>query len=88
MRYIKHCKLCQEYKVSQQGQQGLMDRRNIERPWAVVACHLMEFPPSKAQNKYLVVFQVLFTRWVKLKPIRKANGKSLVKAIEELILFR
>ena len=64
VRYIKHCKLCQEYKVLQQGQQVLMGRRNVERPWAVVACDLMEFPPSKAQNKDLVVFQDLLTRWV------------------------
>ena len=66
-----------------------MGHRNVERPWAaVVVCDLMEFPQSKAQNKYLFVFQDLFTWWVELKPIRKADGKSLVKAIEELILFR
>ena len=86
MRYIKHCKLCKEYKVSQQGQQGLIGRRNVERLWAVVACDLME--PSKAQNKYLTVFQDLFNRQVELKPMRKLDGKSLVKAIEKLILFR
>ena len=30
--FIKHCGLCQEYKVSQLGEQGLMGRRNVERP--------------------------------------------------------
>ena len=65
-----------------------MGSRIVEGPWAVVAVDLMEFPPSKAQNKYLVVFQDLFTRWVELKPIRKADGKSISKALEELILFQ
>ena len=65
-----------------------MGRRNIERPWSVVACDLMEFPPSKSQNKYLIVFQDLFTRWVELKPVRSADGKTIAKAFEELILFR
>ena len=86
--FIRHCGLCQEYKLPRQGQQGLMGRRNIERPWSVVACDLMEFPPSKSQNKYLIVFQDLFTRWVELKPVRSADGKTIAKAFEELILFR
>ena len=48
----------------------------------------MEFLPSKSQFKYLIVFQDLFTRWVELKPLRKADGKSVAQALEELILFR
>ena len=48
----------------------------------------MEFPPSKSQNKYWIVLQDLFTRWVELKPVRSADGKTIAKAFEELILFR
>ena len=36
----------------------------------------------------LIVFRDLFTRWIELKPIRKADGKSVARALEELILFR
>ena len=43
---------------------------------------------SKNQYKYQVVFQDLFTRWVQLKPLRKADGKSVFRAFEELVLFR
>ena len=86
--FVKECAECQKYKLPQTGQQGLMGKRIVKRPWAVVAADLMEFPPSKAQNKFLIVFQDLFTRWVELKPIRKADGKSVAKAFEELILFR
>ena len=64
-----------------------MGGRVIERPWAVVAVDTMEFPPSKSQNKYILVFQDLFTRWIVVKPLRKAEGK-VARAIEELILFR
>ena len=65
-----------------------MSHRNDEKPWSVVACDLMEFPPIKFQNNYLIVFQDLYTRWVKLKPVRKADGKTLARAFEKLILFR
>ena len=43
---------------------------------------------EQSQMKYLIVFQDLFTRWVELKPIRKADRKSVARALEELILFR
>ena len=86
--FVKACESCQQYKVPQTGAQGLMGKRIVERPWAVVAADLMEFPPSKTQHKYLVVFQDLFTRWIEVKPLRKADGKSVAKAFEELILFR
>ena len=63
----------QEYKLPWQEQRILM---------------VLKFPPSKSQNKYLIVFQDLFTRWVELKPVRSADGKMIVKAFKELILFR
>ena len=86
--FVRECDLCHRYKVAQTGPQGLMGNRVIERLWAVVAVNTMEFPPSKAQNKYLLVFQDLFTRWIEVKPLRKADGKAVSRAIEELILFR
>ena len=30
----------------------------------------------------------MFTQWVELKPVRKADGKTISKAFEELVLFR
>ena len=65
-----------------------MGQRIVERPWTVVAADCMEFPLSKCQYKNVVVFQDLFTRWIELRPLRSAEGKSIAKAFEELILFR
>ena len=64
-----------------------MGGRVVERPWAVVASDLREFPQSKGQYKYVVVFQDLFTRWVELRPLRSAMGKNVAKAFEELVLL-
>ena len=60
----------------------------IERPWAVVASDLIEFPQSNGQYKYVVVFQDLFTRWVELQPLRRATAKNVAVALQELILCR
>ncbi|CAB0041008.1 unnamed protein product [Trichogramma brassicae] len=87
--YCNSCDVCQRYKVPQTGPKGLMTRRVVDRPWAVVAADMMEFPRSKNQNKYLLVFQDLFTRWIEIVPLRKANGVNvLLRAFEELVLFR
>ncbi|CAB0039016.1 unnamed protein product [Trichogramma brassicae] len=64
------------------------DEEGVDRPWAVVAADMMEFPRSKNQNKYLLVFQDLFTRWIEIVPLRKANGVNVLRAFEELVLFR
>ena len=86
--FVRECPECQQYKVPQTGPQGLMGKRIVERPWAVVAADTMEFPQSKGQYKYLLVFQDLFTRWIELKPLRTADGKAVSRAFEELVLFR
>ena len=48
----------------------------------------MEFPQSKSQYKYVVVFQDLFTRWVELRPLRRAMGKNVASALGELVCCR
>ena len=87
-QFVEGCDECQRYKVDQAAPNGLMGGRVVERPWAVVASDLIEFPQSKGPNKYVVVFQDLFARWVELRPLRTATGRNVAKALEELVLFR
>ena len=86
--FVRSCVECQQYKASNQGQQGLMGDRIVEEPWRVVAGDFMEFPASKTQNKYLLVLQDLFTRWIEVKAMRTADGKGVAKALEDLVIFR
>ncbi|CAB0032149.1 unnamed protein product [Trichogramma brassicae] len=88
IKFIQECQTCQEYKLVQSGASGLMGSRVVERPWVIISADLMEFPPSKRQNKYLIVFQDLFTRWIEVRPVRASDGKTVAKALEELIVFR
>ncbi|CAB0038284.1 unnamed protein product [Trichogramma brassicae] len=88
IKFIQECQTCQEYKLVQSGAAGLMGSRLVERPWVIISADLMEFPPSKRRNKYLIVFQDLFTRWIEVRPVRAADGKTVARALEELIVFR
>ena len=86
--FVRECPECQRYKVLQTGRQGLMGKRIVEKPWAVVAADTMEFPQSKGQYKYLLIFQDLFTRWIEIKSLRTADEEAVARAFEELLLFR
>ena len=69
VRFVKQCQLCQQYKVAKIKTRGLLSSRIVERPLTVVAVDLMEFPRSKSENKHLIVFTDLFTKWVEMKPV-------------------
>ena len=47
-----------------------------------------EIPQSKSCNKYLIVFEDLFPRWVEVKPVPNATGIAVQKAPEHLVVFR
>ena len=65
-----------------------MERREIEEPWSDVSADLMEFAQSKSRNKYLIVFEDLFTRWVAVKLVPKSTGIAVQKALEDLVVIR
>uniref|UniRef100_A0ABD2WQ37 Reverse transcriptase n=1 Tax=Trichogramma kaykai TaxID=54128 RepID=A0ABD2WQ37_9HYME len=80
--------LCSE-KSSNQARSGLMGQRHLEGPWSVVAADIIgPKPASKGGVRYVLVFVDLFTKYVELIGLRKANGKAVVKAMDELIINR
>ncbi|KAL6421182.1 hypothetical protein ACFW04_013735 [Cataglyphis niger] len=66
-----------------------MGQRKVDAPWTVVAADIMgPLPASKSGFAYLLIMQDLFTKWVECCPLRKANGKKIREAIEDLIINR
>ncbi|XP_076762971.1 uncharacterized protein LOC143430537 [Xylocopa sonorina] len=62
-----------------------MRERTTEGPWTVVAADVMRpFPRSKNRHRYVLVFQDLFTKYVKLRPLRTATGATIAVALGEL----
>ena len=89
VRYVKQCVYCQMHEVSQQAPMGLISQGNVEGPWSMVAADIMgPFPPSKGQFRYVLVFQDLFTRYVEIKPLRRATARNIVESLDNLIVFR
>lgn len=64
-----------------------MGQRIVENPLTVVAADIMGFPPSKTGFKYVVVFQDIFSRWVQIKPLRRADGRAIAAAFQGIMLY-
>ncbi|XP_066585575.1 uncharacterized protein [Prorops nasuta] len=87
--FVRGCTVCQQHKAVQLAPVGLMGTRVVERPWTVVAGDIMgPFPPSKAQQRYVVDFLDNFSRYVEMRAIRTADAKSILKAFSELVIYR
>ena len=90
IKYVKDCKTCQRMKPSNQTKIGLMGKRLIEEPWTMVAAGILGPLPlsKKGKNQYILVFIDLFTKWVEIIPIKKANGKTIEAEFHRRIISR
>ena len=86
---VRECLVCQQCKGEQRAPTGLMGKREIARLWQVVAADIMSpLPKSKHGFEYVLVFVDLFSRWVEVIPLRKANAKSILKELKEKVILR
>ena len=65
-----------------------MGKRLIEEPWTMVAADIMgPLPLSKeGKNQYILVFVDLFTKWVEIIPVKKANGRTIESEFHKRIV--
>ena len=85
--FIAPCDTCQRCKVEQRPPAGLMGRHVAEEPWTTVAADIMgPVTPSKSGFSYVLVIQDLFTKWIEVLPLRRATGKLISKALENLVI--
>ena len=66
-----------------------MQATDVQNPWNTVAINLVDpLPRSKYGHTWLLVMQDLFTKWVEVKPLRKASARAVVTAFNDLIVIR
>ncbi|KAF2905187.1 hypothetical protein ILUMI_00997 [Ignelater luminosus] len=79
-RYIRACKTCNSQKASTSGQFGLMGaQKSVRFPFQIIAVDLMgPLPKSISGNSYLLVVSDWLTKFVLLKPLRKASASNCI----------
>jgi len=88
-KYVRSCNTCQKFKLPSLKPQGEMQFRRTKGPWTTVSTDLVgPFPRSTKGNKYLVMFQDSFTKWVECAPIRSATAKAVEQVFRERVVLR
>lgn len=87
--YVKQCDVCQRYKVDQKKPAGKMHFRKPVGPWYTVTSDLVgPLPKSRKGNRFLLVFQDSYTKWVEAAPLKNATARQVSQKFLELILLR
>ncbi|XP_032457928.1 uncharacterized protein LOC116738679 [Nasonia vitripennis] len=87
--FVRTCTVCQQCKVEQALPAGLMGQRRVPGPWEIVAADIMgPFPRSTQGYQYILIFLDVFTKWIEVSPIRKADGKTIRKNLNERVILR
>lgn len=88
-KYVRSCDSCQRHKAQQLPPPGVMHATNVENPWEMVSVDIV-VPSVNSNNGHnqLLVMQDRFTKWIELRPLRKATGPSVTRAVLEQVILR
>lgn len=88
-RYVRSCVQCLAYKVPPTKPAGQLNTEPVKAPWEQVTIDLIgPLPRSNQGHLWLFVMQDRFTKWVELRPLRKATGPAVTAAIRDDIIYR
>lgn len=88
-KFINSCHECLKFKSPQLKPAGFMHTTQTSFPWEVITADFVgPLPRSSKLNKYLLVIQDKFTKWVECVPLREATATGLKKAIRERIFAK
>ena len=80
-KYCRECIVCQRCKLSMP-QKAPMSSVPIGKPWEMVAVDVLQVPISSQNNRYLLVVQDYFTKWVEAIPM---PDQTAVRITNELV---
>ncbi|XP_053593878.1 uncharacterized protein LOC128667533 [Microplitis demolitor] len=81
VKFVRGCETCQRTKVEQAPPAGFVGKKKVEAPWSVIATDIMgPLPKSIKGHAYLLVIPDLYTKWIELRPLRRATGIAISEA--------
>lgn len=88
--YVNECETCRATKPTNKCQLSPMGKyRDPERPWKMIAIDFMgPFPLSKRGHRQLLVVIDLFSKFVLLKPLRKASAEATAEFLESEVFLK
>lgn len=82
--YISHCQICKETKAPNITLRPPIGKRvEVERPWQRIYIDLLgPYPRSTAGNTSILIVLDQYSKFVLLKPLRKASAVEIVRYLE------
>lgn len=89
-KFVRECKCCQKYKPEQKKTPGKMYDTEIPiGPWTILTTDIIgPLTRSSAGNKYLIVYQDKFTKWIECHPVRNITANIIVKSLKDKIILK
>lgn len=87
--YVKKCVLCQTCKPVNFIMRNEMGQpKDPEKPWKMLSVDLVgPLPRSKNGNSYILVVLDVYSKFVLVKPLKKATAKTVTQFIEEQVFL-
>ena len=81
--YCQNCLVCQASKQPTP-QKVPMINMPIGKPWDMIAVDILQVPVSSQNNKYLLVVQDYFTKWVEAIPLPDQTAKRVTRELVQV----
>ena len=82
-RYCRECTKCQQSKLSRP-QRAPLTNMPIGLPWQMIAVDILAVPLSTNNNRYLLVIQDYFTKWVEAVPLPDQTAARITGELVKL----
>jgi len=84
--YASNCSQCAIVKSTGRRQKPLLQPILTERPFQILGVDIMELPVTSKGNRYVIVFQDLFTKWLMVYPtLDQKTGRIAQLVAEEIV---
>uniref|UniRef100_A0A5S6QBE1 RNA-directed DNA polymerase n=1 Tax=Trichuris muris TaxID=70415 RepID=A0A5S6QBE1_TRIMR len=82
-RFCNECQTCQKCNLPRPTKAPLQNMP-IGRPWERLGMDILELPQSSAGNRYALVIQDYFTKWVSALPLKDQTATNIAKHLVNL----
>ena len=88
-RWVHRCQLCQQRKPPPAKKRARLVTYQVGAPWERIAADVAgPFPTTKAGNKYILVIQDYFTKWVEIFPMPNQTAETVATLLVDQVLSR
>ena len=88
MNHASSCPYCAIVEGTGRKQKPPLQPIPTERPFQIVGVDIMELPLTSSGNRYLIVFQDLFTKWSMVYPASDQKAERIARLlVEEIVPF-